>query len=287
MTKLKIIECPRDAMQSIKRFIPTDLKIKYIQSLIDVGFDTIDLGSFVSRKVIPQLSDTGEVIRSLDLSQSKTKLLAIIANIKGAEIASNYDSLSCIGYPFSISENFQMRNTNKTISESYFSLLKIKNIIDCTKMDLIVYLSMCFGNPYGEIWNKKILDDWVLKLYEIGIKTISFSDTIGSASPKLIYDVYSHFSKKYPKIEFGLHLHGNPNEWKRKFQSSINSGCNRLDGAIQGFGGCPMASNKLKGNFPTEKLISYCNEKKINHGINALRFETAYNYATDIFKHYT
>ena len=286
MQKLKIIECPRDAMQSIKEFIPTNKKIKYVQSLLEVGFDTIDVGSFVSKKVIPQLSDTGEVINSLDLSKKKSDLLVIIANIKGAEIASNYNQITYVGFPFSISENFQMRNTNKTINESFISLVEINKIVSGSQKNLVVYLSMCFGNPYGEVWNLDVIDKSISKLVNHGFNIISLSDTIGSATPSLIEKVYQYFSLKYPEVEFGLHLHTHPKFWRDKIDSSFNSGCNRIDGAIQGFGGCPMASDNLIGNMPTEKIISYCQEKGLETNINPLKFETAYNYASDIFLNY-
>ena len=286
MQKLNIIECPRDAMQSIKEFIPTDKKIKYVQSLLEVGFDTIDVGSFVSKKVIPQLSDTGEVIDSLDLSKKKSDLLVIIANIKGAEIASNYNQISYVGFPFSISENFQMRNTNKTINESFISLVEINKIVSGSQKNLVVYLSMCFGNPYGEVWNLDVIDKSISKLVNYGFNIISLSDTIGSATPSLIKKVYQYFSQKYPQVEFGLHLHTHPKFWRDKIDASLDSGCNRIDGAIQGFGGCPMASNNLIGNMPTEKIISYCQEKGIETNINTLKFEAAYNYASDIFLNY-
>ena len=286
MPKLNIIECPRDAMQSIKQIIPTEKKIKYIQSLIEVGFHTIDVGSFVSRKVIPQLFDTSTVIDSLDINSSQTKLLVIIANIRGAEIASKYKKVSYVGFPFSISENFQMRNTNKTLDQSFNDLLIISEIIQSCNKSLVVYLSMCFGNPYGEVWNLSIIDKWISKLTGAGIKLISLSDTNGSATPKTINQVYKYLSIKYPSIDFGLHLHTNPNSWRNKFKASIDSGCSRIDGAIQGFGGCPMASDSMTGNMPTEKIISFCQEKRIETGINTLKFEVAYNHASDIFLNY-
>tara|TARA_Y100001936_G_C15924991_1_gene586178 strand:- start:98 stop:961 length:864 start_codon:yes stop_codon:yes gene_type:complete len=287
MSKLKIIECPRDAMQSIKKFIPTEKKIKYVQSLLEVGFDTIDVGSFVSKKVIPQLKDSGDVINSLDLKDQKTKLLVIVANIKGAEISSEFNKISYVGYPFSISENFQMRNTNKTIDESFSNLALINEIVSSSQKKLVIYLSMCFGNPYGEVWNLGIIDHWISKLIESGIKLISLSDTIGSASPEMINEVYKYFSLKYPSVEFGLHLHTHPNSWREKIDFSFNAGCRRIDGAIQGFGGCPMASDNMTGNMPTEKIISFCEEKGIDSGINPIKFESAYNYASDIFLNYT
>ena len=286
MRKLKIIECPRDAMQSIKEFIPTDKKIKYVQSLLEVGFDTIDVGSFVSKKVIPQLSDTGEVIDSLDLSNKKSELLVIIANIKGAEITSHYNQISYVGFPFSISENFQMRNTNKTINESFTSLVEINKIVSGSQKKLVVYLSMCFGNPYGEVWNLDIIDKSISKLVDHGFNLISLSDTIGSATPSIIEKVYQYFSQKYPEVEFGLHLHTHPKFWRDKIGASFDSGCHRIDGAIQGFGGCPMASDNLIGNMPTEKIISFCQEKGVESNINPLKFEAAYNYASDIFLNY-
>ena len=286
MPKLKIIECPRDAMQSIKKFIPTEKKIKYIQSLLDVGFNTIDVGSFVSKKVIPQLADTGELINSLDFDDKNTKLLVIVANIKGAEIATNFKQISYVGFPFSISENFQMRNTNKTIEESFINLVHINDIVLASKKKLVVYLSMCFGNPYGEVWSLNILDYWISKLIDLGIKLISLSDTIGSATPKMINVVYEYFSMKYPNVEFGLHLHSHPLFWREKVETSIDSGWLRIVGAIQGFGGCPMASDNMIGNMPTEKIITFCEEKGIESGINPLKFEVAYNYASDIFLNY-
>ena len=286
MQRIKIIECPRDAMQSIKKFIPTEKKIKYIQSLLDVGFNTIDVGSFVSKKVIPQLADTGELINSLDFEDKNTKMLVIVANIKGAEIATNFKQISYVGFPFSISENFQMRNTNKTIEESFINLININDIVLASKKKLVVYLSMCFGNPYGEVWSLNILDYWISKLIDLGIKLISLSDTIGSATPKIINVVYEYFSMKYPNVEFGLHLHSHPQFWREKVETSIDSGCLRIDGAIQGFGGCPMASDNMIGNMPTEKIITFCEEKGIESGINPLKFEVAYNYASDIFLNY-
>ena len=286
MQTIKIIECPRDAMQSIKKFIPTEKKIKYIQSLLDVGFNTIDVGSFVSKKVIPQLADTGELINSLDFEDKNTKLLVIVANIKGAEIATNFKQISYVGFPFSISENFQMRNTNKTIEESFINLVHINDIVLASKKKLVLYLSMCFGNPYGEVWSLNILDYWISKLIDLGIKLISLSDTIGSATPNKINMVYEYFSMKYPNVEFGLHLHSHPQFWREKVETSIDSGCLRIDGAIQGFGGCPMASDNMIGNMPTEKIITFCEEKGIESGINPLKFEVAYNYASDIFLNY-
>jgi hydroxymethylglutaryl-CoA lyase len=285
MSTIKIIECPRDAMQSIKEFIPTDHKVKYLQSLVDVGFDTLDIGSFVSSKVIPQLSDTSEVIERINLT-NKTKLLVIVANKRGALDACNYSKISYLGYPFSISENFQMRNTNKTIKESEKVLMDIQEVCVNHNKELVVYLSMCFGNPYGDPWSLEIVEEWVSKLVDRGVKVISLSDTIGSADIDSIGKLFQTLSNKYKDIEFGVHLHTNPRSWYNKVESAYEAGCRRFDGAIKGFGGCPMASDKLVGNMPTEKLISFITEKNISSSVNLLRFETAYNHSLEIFNRY-
>ena len=285
MSTIKIIECPRDAMQSIKEFIPTDHKVRYLQSLVDVGFDTLDIGSFVSSKVIPQLSDTSEVIERINLT-NKTKLLVIIANKRGALDACNYSKISYLGYPFSISENFQMRNTNKTIKESEKVLMDIQEVCVNHNKELVVYLSMCFGNPYGDPWSLEIVEEWVSKLVDRGVKVISLSDTIGSADIDSIGKLFQTLSNKYKDIEFGVHLHTNPRSWYNKVESAYEAGCRRFDGAIKGFGGCPMASDKLVGNMPTEKLISFITEKNISSSVNLLHFETAYNHSLEIFNRY-
>ena len=285
MSTIKIIECPRDAMQSIKEFIPTDYKVKYLQSLVDVGFDTLDIGSFVSSKVIPQLSDTSEVIERINLTNN-TKLLVIIANKRGALDACNYSKISYLGYPFSISENFQMRNTNKTIKESEKVLMDIQEVCLNHNKELVVYLSMCFGNPYGDPWSLEIVEQWVSKLVDRGVKVISLSDTIGSADIDSIGKLFQILSNKYKDIEFGVHLHTNPRSWYKKVESAYEAGCRRFDGAIKGFGGCPMASDKLVGNMPTEKLISFITEKNISSNVNLLCFETAYNYSLELFNRY-
>ena len=286
MTKFKLIECPRDAMQSIKMFIPTDKKIKYIQSLVDVGFDSIDMGSFVSKKVIPQLKDTGDVIHSLDLSLSNTKLLVVVANIRGAEIAATYKDVSSVGFPFSISENFQMRNTNKTILESFHSLIEIKNITESEGMDMVVYLSMCFGNPYGDKWSLDIINHWVNKISKMGIKTISLSDTIGSSTPESIKNIFSSLLENHKNIEFGAHLHSDPKTWHDKLDSAFKAGCRRFDGAIKGFGGCPMASDQTVGNLPTEKIITYLNSQKSSNNIDLSRFEICLDKSQAIFNEF-
>ena len=284
--KIKIIECPRDAMQGIKDFIPTRKKVDYIQSLLRVGFDTIDFGSFVSPKAIPQMQDTAEVLAQLDLSQTQSKLLAIIANTQGAQIASTHKEIQYLGFPFSISENFQMRNTHKTISESLVTLQEILDIADASNKEVVTYISMGFGNPYGDPWNVEIVGEWTEKLANMGVKILSLSDTVGSSTPDVITYLFSNLIPKYPHIEFGAHLHTTPDKWHEKVDAAYNAGCTRFDGAIQGFGGCPMAKDDLTGNMPTEKLLSYFTTQKANTNTSPMSFESAYNEATKIFTAY-
>lgn len=284
--KIKIIECPRDAMQGIKDLIPTECKVQYIQSLLRVGFDTIDFGSFVSPKAIPQMVDTAEVLSQLDLSNTKSKLLAIVANTRGAIEATQHKEIDYLGYPFSISENFQMRNTHKTIAQSVVTLQEILNIADSCNKQVVVYLSMGFGNPYGDPWNVDIVGKWTDRLGKMGVKIISLSDTIGSSNPENIEYLFSNLIPAYPKIEFGAHLHTTPNSWFEKVDAAYKAGCERFDGAIQGFGGCPMAKDELTGNMPTEKLVSYFTKRKMESNLNALSFEKAYNEASNIFNAY-
>jgi len=287
MTKqIKIIECPRDAMQGIKTFIPTMQKIDYIQSLLRVGFDTIDVGSFVSPKAIPQMQDTEDLLNRLDISKTKSKLLTIVANTKGAEIASKFEQIDYLGFPFSISENFQMRNTHKTIAESFVTLQEILDISNASDKEVVAYLSMGFGNPYGDPWHVEIVSKWVEKLADLGIKIISLSDTIGSSTPEIISYLFQSLIPKYPTIEFGAHLHSTKDKWFEKVKAAFDAGCLRFDGAIQGFGGCPMAKDELTGNMPTEKLLSFFNQEKALHGLNSLHFESAYNEATRLFGAY-
>lgn len=286
MEKVKIIECPRDAMQGIKAFIPTEKKVDYIQSLLRVGFDTIDFGSFVSPKAIPQMVDTAEVLSRLDLSQTKSKLLAIIANTQGAESASKHKEIQYLGYPFSISENFQMRNTHKTIAESLVTLQEILNIANATDKEVVAYLSMGFGNPYGDPWNVEIVGEWTEKLSNMGVKILSLSDTVGSSTPEVIEYLFSNLIPNYQHIEFGAHLHTTPDKWFEKVEAAYKSGCRRFDGAIQGFGGCPMAKDDLTGNMPTEKMLSYFTTQKAPTETSPMSFESAYNEATKIFTVY-
>jgi hydroxymethylglutaryl-CoA lyase len=285
--KIKIIECPRDAMQGIKTFIPTELKANYIQSLLRVGFDTLDFGSFVSPKAIPQMRDTKEVLDKLDLSCTRTKLLSIVANLRGAEMACSIDSIDYLGFPFSISENFQMRNTHKTISESEIVLKDILEITQKSNKKLVVYMSMAFGNPYGDPWDVDIVGEWADRLQSMGVEILSLSDTIGSSKPESISYLFSNLIPKFPHIEFGAHLHTHPNSWYEKLNAAYNAGCYRFDGAIQGFGGCPMASDSLMGNMPTEKIISYFNSENIDNQIDVLPFESAHNSASKLFSNFS
>ena len=284
MNKVKIIECPRDAMQGIKsHFISTEAKTRYINSLLNVGFDTVDFGSFVSPKAIPQMRDTAAVLSNLNLSQTQSKLLAIIANIRGANDATQFEEINYLGYPFSISENFQMRNTHKTIQQSIKELEEILSIASRKNKEVVVYLSMGFGNPYGDPWNIDIVGKWTEKLSEMGVKIISLSDTIGSSTPAVIKYLFSNLISKCPNIEFGAHIHTTPESWYEKVDAAFKAGCNRFDGAIKGYGGCPMAKDELTGNMPTEKLISYFTSQKVNTGIKPMSFESAYNQALKIF----
>ena len=286
MKSIKIIECPRDAMQGIKSFIPTEEKVAYIQSLLRVGFDTIDFGSFVSPKAIPQMVDTAEVLAKLDLSQTQSKLLAIIANTKGAELASKHKEIQYLGYPFSISENFQMRNTHKTIAESLITLQEILDIANATNKEVVAYLSMGFGNPYGDPWNVEIVGDWTERLSNMGVQILSLSDTVGSSTPEMIEYLFSNLIPQYPDIEFGAHLHTTPDKWFEKVNAAYKAGCLRFDGAIQGFGGCPMAKDDLTGNMPTEKLLSYFTAEKAVTNTSPMSFESSYNEATKLFGNY-
>jgi len=284
MKNVKLIECPRDAMQGIKsHFIPTEAKAQYINALLRVGFDTIDFGSFVSPKAIPQMRDTAEVLAKLDLSKTESKLLAIVANIRGAEDASQFEEINYLGYPFSISENFQMRNTGKTIEQSIAILDELLNISVKTDKEVVAYLSMGFGNPYGDPWNVEIVSNWTEKLSKMGVTILSLSDTVGSSTPKIIDYLFSNLIPAYPKIEFGAHLHTTPTTWFEKVDAAYKAGCNRFDGAIKGYGGCPMAKDDLTGNMPTEKLISYFNQQKAFINVRAMSFESAYNEALKIF----
>jgi len=285
-SKLKIVECPRDAMQGIKTFIPTNEKVRYIQSLLGCGFDTLDFGSFVSPKAIPQMVDTAEVLAKLDLSKTNSKLLSIVANVRGAEDAVSHPEVDYLGFPFSISENFQMRNTHKTIAQSVETLQEVFNLADAANKEVVTYISMGFGNPYGDPWDVDIVGEWTEKLAKMGAKILSLSDTVGSSDPETISYLFSNLIPKYPSIEFGAHLHTTPTKWHEKVAAAYESGCRRFDGAIQGFGGCPMAKDDLTGNMPTEKMLSYFTSEKVESGVNWMAFEASYNKATELFSKY-
>lgn len=281
-----MIECPRDAMQGIREFIPTGKKAQYIQSLLRCGFDTIDFGSFVSPKAIPQMKDTAQVLEKLDISRTSSKLLAIVANVRGAEDASVFEEIDFLGYPFSISENFQMRNTHKTIEQSVEVLREILDIADKSGKEVVAYLSMGFGNPYGDPWNVEIVGSWTEKLSAMGVKILSLSDTVGTSTPEIINYLFSNLIPEYPNIEFGAHLHTTPSRWHEKIDAAYKAGCSRFDGAIQGFGGCPMAKDELTGNMPSEKMLSYFNSVKVDANIKMTSFESSYNEASKIFTQY-
>jgi hydroxymethylglutaryl-CoA lyase len=280
---LKIIECSRDAMQGWKNFIPTQKKIEYINSLLQVGFDTIDFGSFVSPKVIPQMADTKEVIRNLELKNVKTKLLAIIANVHGAEDASSFEKITYLGFPFSISETFQQRNTNSSIEESLDRVKEIQNICQKTEKELVIYISMGFGNPYGDIYSEEIVFSWVNKMVDLGVKIISLADTVGVAKPQQVHSVTKYLIDSLPEIEIGVHLHSKQDNRTEKIEAAITAGCKRFDGALKGIGGCPMANDELVGNMNTEWMIGYFKEKRMLEGLNEVALQNSLRLASEIF----
>ena len=278
-----LIECSRDAMQGIKNWIPTEAKIKYIQSLLSVGFDVLDVGSFVSPKAIPQMKDTAVVLENIDFSECKSELLVIVANLRGALEAVKYDAITYIGFPLSVSENFQMRNTHKTQEEALFLLDQLIEVCNNSGKKLVVYLSMGFGNPYGDPWSIKIVTNWIDLLVQKGIQSISLSDTVGSAKTNDISEIFKVAINQYSEIEIGAHFHTQPEKAFSKIKAAHEAGCNRFDGAIKGFGGCPMAADNLTGNMPSEKLISYFNQQQIPLNIDPIKFEYAYNQSLNIF----
>ena len=278
---MKIIECPRDAMQGIKEFIPTSTKIAYINQLLKVGFHTIDFGSFVSEKAIPQLKDTAEVLAGLDLSNTSSKLLSIIANTRGAETACNFEEINYLGFPLSVSEEFQKRNTNKSIEESLRVVEEIQNLSVKNNKELLVYLSMAFGNPYGENYHPDIVAELTEKLKQLDVSIVALSDTIGVSDPSNITPLFSTLIKEYPTIEFGAHFHTTPDKWEEKVDSAYTNGCRRFDSALKGFGGCPMAKDDLTGNMPTEKLITYFTE---DLGLSNQELERSLTLSSSVFK---
>ncbi len=284
---MKLIECPRDAMQGWHSPIATELKMRYIKTLLQVGFDTLDFGSFVSPKVIPQMADTNLVIEALEAAHwydySSTKLLAIIANYRGAEEACQYESIRYLGYPFSISETFQLRNTNKTIAESFPLVQQIQELCVKTNKELVLYISMGFGNPYNDPYNPEMVAEWVEKMKNEGIKIISLSDTVGVAAPQLITDLFIHLQKSHPDIELGSHFHARPDNWLPNIEAAYLAGCRRFDGAINGIGGCPMAKDELVGNIATQNLISFLEKQGENLSLDFEKLKEAVLLAGEVF----
>jgi hydroxymethylglutaryl-CoA lyase len=280
---MKIVECPRDAMQGIHDFIPTEKKVAYINSILKCGFDTVDFGSFVSPKAIPQMRDTAQVLDQLDLSAGSSKLLAIVANTRGAEDAVEFEEISYLGFPFSISETFQQRNTNSSISESIIRVEEIQDLCVRNKKELVVYISMAFGNPYGDEWSSDVAINWTKRLAKMGVTTIALSDTIGVSNPDNIKTLFSKLIPEFPGVEIGAHLHTTPTTWEEKVHAAYSVGCRRFDSAIKGFGGCPMAADKLTGNMPTENLLQYFKKNNIKTGIDENAFNTAMSLSGSTF----
>jgi hydroxymethylglutaryl-CoA lyase len=280
---IKLTECPRDAMQGLHDFVPTAVKAQYINLLLQVGFDTIDFGSFVSPKAIPQMRDTAEVLAKLDMSISKSKLLAIIANVRGAVDAVQFDEISYLGFPFSISETFQQRNTNSSIAESFEHVQKINKLCRQNNKQLLVYLSMAFGNPYGDEWNADIVAHWAGQMVNEGINIISLADTTGVSTPQKINEIYPALCSKFPETEFGVHLHSTPDTSFEKIQAAYQSGCERFDSALKGFGGCPMAADDLTGNIATEHVMTYLQQQGIELNLNMDKWDEAMAYSGNVF----
>ena len=283
MNKIHLVECPRDAMQGWKTIIPTNKKINYLNGLLKVGFDTLDFGSFVSPKAIPQMADTPEVLEGLKLEGSNTKLLAIIANLRGAEAAVQSEKITYLGFPFSVSETFQLRNTNSTIAESLERVKEIQNL--CVKKGklLVVYLSMGFGNPYGDPYSNEIVFSWAERLAGLDISFISLADTVGLATPEQVFSVTDYLVRALPGRTIGVHLHSSPINWKPKVEAALKAGCHRFDGALKGIGGCPMANDELVGNMDTEKMIGFFEQKQFIDGINKEALQAALIMASEIF----
>lgn len=281
--KIKLIECPRDAMQGWRSFIPTEKKAAYINSLLRVGFDTIDFGSFVSPKAIPQMADTVEVLKSLEVEKSVSKLLAIIANYRGAEAAVVFDEITYLGFPFSVSETFQQRNTNSSIAESLGRVEEIQNLCIKSGKQLVVYISMGFGNPYGDLYDEEIVFEWVNKLVGMDIGIISLADTVGVATAQQVYDMTSYLVESLPGTEIGVHLHSTPHNWKEKLEAAVRAGCKRFDGALKGIGGCPMADDELVGNMNSEWMINYFEENMLRDDLNKEALQKSLKIAEEIF----
>lgn len=281
--QVKLIECPRDAMQGWKNFIPTEKKIEYINSLLKVGFDTIDFGSFVSAKAIPQLADTKEVVCGLESGVGSTKLLAIVANLRGGEEAAAFDQISYLGFPFSVSETFQQRNTNSSIDESLKRVEEIQNLCINKNKKLVIYISMAFGNPYDDPYDADIVFNWVEKLVELDIEIISLADTVGIATPEQVYEMTSYLVESLPATEIGIHLHSTFENWQQKLHAGIKAGCKRFDGALKGIGGCPMAHDELVGNMNTESMINYFETNGLRTGLDKNALQDSLRIAEEIF----
>lgn len=280
---LKLIECPRDAMQGLNDYVPAKIKAEYINLLLQVGFDTIDFGSFVSFQAVPQLRDTAEVLPMLDMNSTSSKLLAIVANLRGIQEAVKHETITYLGFPFSISETFQNRNTNSSIEQSLETVQELLNSCYKSNKQAVIYLSMAFGNPYGDVWNTEIAEHWTERLANCGTKIISLADTTGVSTPETINYLFSHLQLTFPHIEFGVHLHSNPSSAQEKINSAWSSGCRRFDSALKGFGGCPMASDTLTGNIATEVLISLLEAKGERTGLNMDKWQEAIFYSSKIF----
>lgn len=283
--QIKIVECPRDAMQGWPHFIPTSKKINYINELLKVGFDTLDVGSFVSPKAIPQMADTKEVLQSLQLQNSKTKLLTIVANRRGAEEAIIFDEISYLGFPFSISETFQQRNTNSTIAKSFELVSEIQNLCIKSRKELVVYISMGFGNPYGDPYDEEQVFEWVNRLVGMDIGIISLADTVGLASPEQVYSMTRYLVESLPGTAIGVHLHSTPDNWQEKLDAAVKAGCLRFDGALKGIGGCPMANDELVGNMDSERMITYFRERNLLPEMNPEILKACTQMAAELFKH--
>lgn len=282
-SKIKLIECPRDAMQGWKSFIPTEKKVDYLNALLKVGFDTIDFGSFVSPKAIPQMADTGEVLKGLHVDKLTSKLLAIVANYRGAVSAVTYDEIDYLGFPFSVSETFQQRNTNSTIAESLRRVEEIQNLCIKSGKQLVVYISMGFGNPYGDLYDEEIVFEWVNKMVSMDINIISLADTVGLATPEQVYSVTGYLVESLPGIEIGVHLHSTRQNWAEKLDAAMKAGCRRFDGALKGIGGCPMADDELVGNMDSELMINYFTKNDLLRGINKEALKESLRIAGEIF----
>ncbi|KAA5532117.1 hydroxymethylglutaryl-CoA lyase [Taibaiella lutea] len=283
MSGFTTVECPRDAMQGWEHFIPTEKKIAYLNQLLKVGFDVLDFGSFVSSKAIPQLADTHEVVRKLDMSNTQTKLLAIIANTRGAQDAVQYDEISYLGFPFSISETFQLRNTNKTILESLKQVEEIQQLCIAHNKKLVIYISMGFGNPYGDAYSTEIAIHWFKKLNEMGIEIIAMSDTVGVAKPDTIEYIYKHLVPEFPGVAIGAHFHSTPDAWEEKLDAAYKNGCRRYDSSIKGIGGCPMAEDDLVGNIATENVLQWAMKNNIDLNLNRDEFAKSMIMANEVF----